>query len=91
MAFVDFDNARQSVRMTDPGLVQFRQAEVAFDDFWRWSTTGGDEVELEGSGLTYDGQGRATGGRVTAIGIDDGDNGVAADLAIIFGNFAAAL
>lgn len=74
MAFVNFKGAQAALDMSDPDLVQFASAEVAFGTVWSWLTPNGTDLDLKGSNLTFDGQGRATGGRVSEVRIDIGNN-----------------
>jgi Ca2+-binding RTX toxin-like protein len=75
MAVIDFRNAAQAVDMHDTQLVNFNAVDgPPTATRWSWLSSNNADLELAGSGMTFDGNGRALGGRVTAIDIDLGNN-----------------
>jgi Ca2+-binding RTX toxin-like protein len=76
MAFVNCGGFAGAIRMDVPSLVNFGAANPSSATTYSWDTSPGNEVDLFGSGFTYDAQGRATGGRATSAQIDVGDNGL---------------
>lgn len=74
MATLDLSNARQFVDMTDPNPVNFGAAENTTANVWSYLTPTGHDLQLEGSGMTFNAQGRALTGTVNSIGIDLGND-----------------
>jgi hypothetical protein len=74
MATLDLSGATQRVDMTDPNLVAFGTVENATPTIWSFLTPAGHDLQLEGSGLTFNAQGRALTGTVQSIAIDLGNN-----------------
>jgi hypothetical protein len=74
MATLDLSRATQHVDMTDSDLVSFGTAEAATPTVWSWLTPAGHDLQLEGSGLTFNAQSRALSGTVQSIAIDLGNN-----------------
>jgi Ca2+-binding RTX toxin-like protein len=84
MATLDLSKAQASVDMTDPGLVAYGMADGGpTATAWSWLTPDNHDLDLTGAGMTFDGNGRATGGLVTEISIDVGnDNAAVPDIVI---------
>jgi hypothetical protein len=74
MATLDLSRATGRIDMLDPDLVKFHQVETKTATSWSFNTGKSDDLQLDGSGMTFDSKGKATGGTVTRIGIDMGDN-----------------
>ncbi|MFN0194346.1 MAG: calcium-binding protein, partial [Aestuariivirga sp.] len=81
MANLDFSNAKQGADMGSPQLngqpsfVAFQQADAGLSStHWSWLTPGGHDIDLEGTGFSYDAEGHAYGGTVNTIKIDLGNN-----------------
>jgi Ca2+-binding RTX toxin-like protein len=74
MATLDLTRATQGIDMQDNDLVAFDTVNSAFATQWSWITPDGHDIDLGGSGLTYDANGRALTGTVTSIAIDLGND-----------------
>lgn len=74
MATLDLSRAATRIDMTDYQIVQFGTAEQTEDDSWSFDTGRSDDLQLDGTGMTFDSTGRALKGTVNSIGIDLGDN-----------------
>jgi serralysin len=84
MATLDLSKAQASVDMTDPDLVAHGMADGnPTPTSWSWLSPDNNDLDLTGAGLEFDGNGRATGGLVTEISIDVGnDNAAVPDILI---------
>ena len=89
MATVSFLNMDQAFVLTDNSIAAYASTDASAGALFSFLTTGGDDWEIVGSGLTYSG-GLPTGGTVTAVNVDlDNDGGVGQELAITGLNLAA--
>ena len=70
------DKATTYVDMNDESLVGFDAIEEATPTLWSFHTATGNDLDLQGQGLTYDAQWHALTGIVTTIAIDVGNNDV---------------
>jgi hypothetical protein len=75
MATLDLTTARQAFDMNNGDIVRFGSANLRFNSHWSWITPDGHDLELFGSGLTYDANGRALSGSITSIEFDLGNDG----------------
>ena len=75
MALFSTSHARSftPVDMKDPALVNFTSANTTAANHWSWINGGADSTHVYGSSFTYSGD-HATGGTVTAVGIDLSNN-----------------
>ena len=75
MATLDLSKAKFAFYMTDPDLVSFGANDGAGTPTgWSYLTTGGDDVLVKGTGMTFDAAGRPTSGTATSIEIDVGND-----------------
>jgi Ca2+-binding RTX toxin-like protein len=74
MTTLDLTLATQSIDMTDTGLTEVGTVVERIGSEWSWITPDGHDIDLSGSGLTYDATGRATDGTVNLIALDIGNN-----------------
>jgi Ca2+-binding RTX toxin-like protein len=78
MATIDLSKAKQHFDMTDGMNVEFKALDkTATPTKWSFVSAAGHDLELSGSGLTYDKDGHALSGRINAISIDLGTNDAA--------------
>ncbi|MEQ1955738.1 calcium-binding protein [Mesorhizobium sp. CN2-181] len=78
MATLDLSKAQASVDMTDADLIAYGTADGGpTATTWSWLSPDDNDLDLTGAGMTFDGNGRATGGLVTEIAIDVGNNNAA--------------
>jgi len=70
MATLDLSRATKAINLLDPNIVSFGTAELTTSDTWSFKTPTGDDLQLEGKGMTFDKAGHAKKGTVHTIGID---------------------
>ncbi|MCW5738390.1 MAG: calcium-binding protein [Enhydrobacter sp.] len=70
MASLDFSKATASFDMTDANLVRFDTVQEATATTWQFLTPTAHALELLGSSLTYDADGRALSGTITSVALD---------------------
>lgn len=75
MATLNLSQLLQPVDFSDPGSVSFGTFVASAPMLWQWLTPTGNLIDVVGAGMTFS-AGHATGGTVTAIGFDIGNNGV---------------
>lgn len=73
MATFSTANTQVAIDMSDANLVDFNAIEGKATTFWSWITTNADDINIGGTGFTYSGD-NATGGDVTNLGIDIGND-----------------
>ena len=76
MATLDLSKAKTSFYMDDPKLVSFGTLDgTPTSTTWSYLTPAGHKVTVTGTGMTFDGGGRAIAGTATSIAIDVGNDG----------------
>ncbi len=89
MATLDLSQLQQAIDLGNPDAVNFGAFVASAPSLWQWTTPTGNFIDIAGSGMTFSG-GHATGGTVSAIGFDVGNNGPAVTEIQIFGFSIAA-
>jgi Ca2+-binding RTX toxin-like protein len=74
MATIDMTLATEGLQMNDDTLVEFGNAVERTPTSWSWITPSGNDVDLDGAGLTYDANGKALSGTINRIAIDAGND-----------------
>jgi Ca2+-binding RTX toxin-like protein len=76
MATLDLSKAKASFYMDDPKLVSFGSLDgTPTSTTWQYLTPAGHRVTVSGTGMTFDGGGRAIAGTATSVAIDVGNDG----------------
>ncbi len=74
MATLDLSLLLQTADLTSADSVSFDAFVASASNLWRWTTPNGNLIDVVGSGMTFS-AGHATGGTVTAIGFNVGNDG----------------
>jgi hypothetical protein len=71
-------NGPLAINMNVGDLVRFKTVDGnPVSGNWSWITPEGTDIDLDGSGMTFDAAGHATGGLINTVKIDVGNDNLA--------------